>query len=175
MAGAAAVREDIVGRLLRRLATAAVLFHEAAGERLALGASDHTCLALLRERGPMIGRELATATGLTSGAVAGVVARLERGGWLRREPDPRDQRAQRLTAVPERLRDADAVFGPVRVDAATLLHGFDDAQLAAIAEFLGRATELTYRRTALLRAQAALAPRDASAEVPDARRPARRR
>src|SRR5688500_15352759 len=131
-AGVAAVREEIVGRLLRRLATAAVLFHEAVGERLGLGASDHTCLALLRERGPMIGRELATATGLTSGAIAGVVARLERGGWLRREPDPRDQRAQRLTAVPERLRDADAVFGPVRVDAATLLHGFDDAQLAAI-------------------------------------------
>jgi DNA-binding MarR family transcriptional regulator len=156
--GAPTMREEIVGRLLRRLGTAAVLFQHAAAERLGLGPTDHRCLDLLRERGPLIGRELAALTGLTSGAVTGVVGRLERAGYLRREPDPADQRAQRLSAAPDRARDLDAVFGPVRVDAATLLHGFDDGQLAAIAEFLARATDLTYRRTALLRAQTALAP-----------------
>ena len=166
-------REEIVGRL-RRFGTAAVLLHHAVAERLALGPTDLTCLDLLRERGPLIGRDLAAATGLTSGAVTGVVARLERAGWLRREPDPHDHRAQRLSAEPARARDLEAALGPVRVDATTLLHGFDDAQLAAVAEFLARAADLTYRRAATLRAQAALAPRDAPprhAPPPDAQRP----
>ena len=162
-------REEIVGRL-RRLGTAAVLHHHAVAERLALGPTDLTCLDLLRERGPMMGRDLAAVTGLTSGAVTGVVARLEQGGWLRREPDPHDQRAQRLSAAPARTPDIEAALGPVRVDATTLLHGFDDAQLAVVAEFLARAADFTYRRAATLRAQAALAPRDAGARATASRR-----
>ena len=148
--------DEIVGRLLRRLSTAAVLFHHAVAERLGLGPTDHKCFDLLRERGPMIGRDLAAITGLTSGAITGVVARLERAGYLRRDPDPNDQRKQILTALPKRLPDLETVFGPIRADAATLLDGFDSHDLTVIAEFLTRTTDFTYRRAALLRAQAAL-------------------
>jgi len=163
--------DEIVGRLLRRHSTAAVLFHHAVAERLGLGPTDHKCLDVLRERGPMIGRELAAITGLTSGAVTGVVARLERAGYVHREPDPHDQRKQILAAVPERARDLEAVFGSVRDDATALLAGFDAHQLDAIAGFLTRTTDFLYRRAALLRAQTALAPpqRDAPSRDPHRR------
>jgi hypothetical protein len=46
--------EEIVGRLARRHSTAVVLFHHAVAERLGLGPTDHKCLDLLRERGPMV-------------------------------------------------------------------------------------------------------------------------
>src|SRR5438094_10452311 len=88
--------EDIVGRLVRRHSTASVLFHHAVAERLGLGPTDHKCLDLLRERGKMTGSELAATTGLTSGAITGVVARLERTGYLRREADRHDGRRQLL-------------------------------------------------------------------------------
>jgi DNA-binding MarR family transcriptional regulator len=77
--------EEIVGRRMRRFSTAAVLLHHAVAERLDLGPTDHKCLDVLREHGVMTGSALAAITGLTSGAITGVVARLERAGYLRRE------------------------------------------------------------------------------------------
>jgi len=149
-----ALVEEIVEGALRRHSTAAVLFHHAVAERLGLGPTDLKCLDLLREGGPMIGTALAARTGLTTGAVTGVVARLERAGFVRREPDPRDGRKQMLHVVLERIGDLKAVFGPLRGDVADLLEAFDARQLAGIAEFLERTTEAVHRHVALLRAAA---------------------
>ena len=57
----------------------------------------------------MTGSDLAAITGLTTGAITGVVARLERAGYLRREPDPHDQRKQILSPVRERVEDIKGV------------------------------------------------------------------
>ena len=72
--------EEIAGRLMRQYSTAVVLFHHAVAERLGLGPADHKCLDLVRERGVMTGSDLAAITGLTTGAITGVVGRLERAG-----------------------------------------------------------------------------------------------
>src|SRR5258708_3521732 len=93
---------EIVRRLARRHSTAVVLFHHAVAERLGLGPTDHKCLDLLRERGAMAGSDLCAITGLTSGAITGVVARLERAGYLRREADTHDERKQVLHLARER-------------------------------------------------------------------------
>jgi len=144
--------EEIVGRLARQHSTAVVLFHHAVAERLGLGPTDHKCLDLLRERGAMAGSDLAAITGLTSGAITGVVARLERAGYLRREPDQHDGRKQvlRLALAHSPIQH---VVEPLRKDVAETLEEFDAQQLTAIAEFLRRSTDLIYRHAALLRAQ----------------------
>jgi DNA-binding MarR family transcriptional regulator len=144
--------DEIVGRLARRHSTAVVLFHHAVAERLGLGPTDHKCLDLLRERGPMAGSDLGAITGLTSGAITGVVARLERAGYLRREPDRHDGRKQILHLALE-LAHIQDVIAPLRKDVAGLLENFDTHQLTAIAEFLTRTTDLIYRHVALLRAE----------------------
>jgi len=144
--------EEIVG-LVRRHSIAAVLFHHAVAERLGLGPTDLQCLGLLRERGAMTGSELAAITCLTTGAITGVVARLERAGYLRREPHPSDGRKQILSPAPERVQDIHGVFDPIRKDVAALLESFDTRQLTAIAAFLDRSTDLVYRHMALLRGQ----------------------
>src|SRR5258708_7335822 len=137
--------EEIVGRLVRRHSTAVVLFHHAVAERLGIGPTDHKCLDLLRERWPLTGSELAALTGLTTGAITGVVARLEKAGYLRREPDAHDRRKQILYPVLERIRDIQVVFDPIRTDMAALLERFDTHQLTAIAEFLARSADLANR------------------------------
>jgi len=144
--------EEIGGRLMRRHTTATVLFHHAVAERLGLGPTDHKCLDLLLERGPMTGSELAAVTGLTSGAITGVVARLERAGYLHRQPDPDDRRKQILYPAPERVQAIRDVLEPVREDVAALLESFDAHQLSAIAEFLTRSADSFYQHVALLRA-----------------------
>jgi DNA-binding MarR family transcriptional regulator len=145
---------QIVGRLIRQHSTAAVLFHHAVADRLGLGPTDHKCLDLLRERGAMTGSDLAAITGLTTGAITGVVGRLERAGYLRRESDPHDGRKQNLSPAVERIRDLHEVFDPLRKDVVALLQGFDTLQLTAIVEFLTRSTETIYRHVALLRSDA---------------------
>lgn len=149
------VREElaarIAGQLVRRYSTATVLYHHAVAERLGLGPSDHKCLDLLMERGPMTGSRLAAITGLTTGAVTGVVSRLERAGYVRRDPDPNDRRKQVLTPVLEGLEEARRVFGGIGPASDALLAGFDRDQLGVIAEFLDRATTYAYDRVAALR------------------------
>ncbi len=100
----------------------------------------------------MAGSDLCAITGLTSGAITGVVVRLERAGYLRREPDPHDGRKQVLHLALERSPIQD-VIAPLRKDVAALLENFDSHQLTAIAEFLACTTDLIYRHAALLRGE----------------------
>src|SRR5437016_11784847 len=132
--------DEIVGSLARQHSTAVVLFHHAVAERLGLGPTDHKCLDLLRERGALAGSDLGASTGLTSGASTGVVAMLERAGYLRGEPDPHDGRKQILHLALERSPIQDVV-DPLRADVSALLENFDAHQLTAIAEFLARSEE----------------------------------
>ncbi len=134
------------------IALAVVLFHQAVAERLGLGPTDHKCLDLLRERGKLTGSQLAAITGLTTGAITGVVARLEQAGYVRRESDPHDGRKQILLPA-LRQSPIQGVIEPLRRDVAASLEDFDARQHAAIAEFLTRSTDLIYRHTGLLRAQ----------------------
>src|SRR5260370_19414665 len=108
---------EIVGRLARRHSTAGVLFHHAVAERLGLGPTDHKCLDLLRERGAMAGSDLCAITGLTSRAITGVIARSERAGYLRREPNPHDGRKQILHLALERAHIQDGI-DTLRTDVA---------------------------------------------------------
>ena len=96
---------------------------------------------------------LAAITGLTTGAVTGVVARLERGGFVRREPHPHDGRQQLLHATGERVTEIREVLEPMRSDIRALLETLDTDQLATIAEFLSRVTDIAYRRMALMRSE----------------------
>ena len=154
--------DEIVERLAGRHSTAVVLFHQAVAECLGLGPTDHKCLHLLREHGGIAAREpitaskLAAITGLTTGAMTGVVARLERAGFLRRELDPHDQRRQHLYADMERGGEIHSAIAPLRKDVAAMLKDFDNHQLAAIAQFLAQSTELAYRHAAVMRAQGSL-------------------
>jgi len=146
----------IAGHLIRRHTTAAVLFHHSLAERLGLGPTDLKCFDLLREHGAMSGSELAALTGLTTGAVTGVVARLEDAGFVRRAPDPSDGRKQVLTAITDASHAIHGTFKRVHGAVADVLSGFDAAQLSAISEFLSRSAEVLYREITLMRAEDAL-------------------
>ncbi|HEX8013348.1 MAG TPA: MarR family transcriptional regulator [Casimicrobiaceae bacterium] len=138
---------------MQRHSIAVMLFHQAMTECLGIGPADHKCLDLLHERGAMTGSALAALTGLTTGAMTGVVGRLERAGYVDREADPHDGRKQILQPAAEGMRRMHVAFDPIRKDVTALLEHFDTRQLGAIAAFLSRSTDLIYRHAALLRAE----------------------
>jgi DNA-binding MarR family transcriptional regulator len=144
--------EAQLARLARRHSTATVLFHHAVAERLGLGPSDHKCLDLLLQHEGMTGSRLAALTGLTTGAVTGVVNRLEKAGYVRRRPDPSDGRRQLLQPVTERVAEVAAWFAENAPDHADLLAGMNSEQISAVTTYLSRATDHLEQRAALLRA-----------------------
>jgi DNA-binding MarR family transcriptional regulator len=76
----------------RRMSSATVLFTQAAADATKMNVSDILCLGILQGAGPVTAGQLALLMGLTSGAVTGLVDRLEAQGFVRRERDPHDRR-----------------------------------------------------------------------------------
>ncbi|MBP2475029.1 DNA-binding MarR family transcriptional regulator [Crossiella equi] len=77
----------------RELAAVTVAFHSAAAERMGLSGTDHKCLDLaLHSSDPLTAGRIAELSGLSTGAVTGVIDRLERAGFVRRVRDPHDRR-----------------------------------------------------------------------------------
>jgi DNA-binding MarR family transcriptional regulator len=85
--------QDEFNRLHRDLATAVIAFHEAAARRLGMTAAERKCAGLIAELGETTPKELAQMTGLTTGAITGIVDRLERAGYAQREDNPKDRRS----------------------------------------------------------------------------------
>src|SRR5579862_3079248 len=76
----------------RQLSAATILFHQAVADRLGMNITDHKCADILARTGPITAGELARRTGLTTGAITGVIDRLEKAGFVRRVRDENDRR-----------------------------------------------------------------------------------
>ncbi len=85
--------QDRYNRLHRDLATAVIAFHEAGARRLGMTAAERKCAGMIAEHGGATPKELAEATGLSTGAITGIVDRLERAGYAKREPNKADRRS----------------------------------------------------------------------------------
>ena len=87
------MRQDEFNRSHRDLATAVIAFQEAAARRLGMTAAERKCAGLIAELSETTPKQLAEATGLTTGAITGILDRLERAGYAKREPNPKDRRS----------------------------------------------------------------------------------
>jgi DNA-binding MarR family transcriptional regulator len=85
--------------LHRELATAIVSFQDAVARRLGMTAAERKCAGLIAECGQTTPKWLAEKTGLTTGAITGIVDRLERAGYAKREPNPNDRRSVIVRAL----------------------------------------------------------------------------
>lgn len=156
--GASPSREELIAALSRgvsRVGVHAVMFHQVVAEKLGLGATDSRALNILGEMGPLSAGELAEATGLTTGAVTGMVDRLEQGGWVRREADPRDRRKVIIHPVadPDRDRAVEGLFESLGRSFGQLAQKYDERELALVLDFVSSATEMMLAETKKLREQ----------------------
>lgn len=135
---------------LREVSGLGVLFSNAAAERLRLHPTDLECLGYLQD-GPRSAGALAAATGLTTGAITGVIDRLERRGFARREPDPNDRRKVLVRATAEAARRAAPIFGPMASATAAVLDGYSDAELRLLLGFLQKSRDASLAVLAELR------------------------
>jgi predicted transcriptional regulator len=142
--------DEAAGMLLgREFATALVVFHEAVGELVGLSSVERKCLDLLRSLGPVTAGAIADHTGLTTGAVTGLVDRLADAGYVQRERDPHDRRRVVIRPVPNERMDMlmAAAFGPFIEDLKKTTDRYSDTELRAINDWIGRTTETLVANT----------------------------
>jgi DNA-binding MarR family transcriptional regulator len=93
--------------------TEAIAAHEVVAGSLGLSPTDLLCLEIAASEPEMTPTRLAELSGLTSGAVTGVLDRLERSGFVRREPDATDRRRLLVRIDPQRLAELEERYGPI--------------------------------------------------------------
>ena len=142
-------------RALRNVSGQAVLHSEAMAERLGINSTDLECLDIIVMQGPVSAGELARASGLTSGAITGVIDRLHRAGLAKRELDPQDRRKVLVRVPPAVLQRILPIGEPMGRAAQAILSSYDDKQLALILDFLVRSHESAVAVTTKMRAETA--------------------
>lgn len=140
----------------RELASETLHFLEAIAERLGLTSSDHRCLELVdryQPEGPMTAGKLAELTGLTTGAITGVVDRLERAGFVRREKSAEDRRQVQIKLVEERRAEMDALFEPMCARFEEMCSEHSQEDLETVFAFMRRISVLYRSETQALQGQ----------------------
>jgi DNA-binding MarR family transcriptional regulator len=78
----------------RELSTTSIFFHQAIATRLGINVTDTRCFELMSRyaQGPLTAGDIARHAGLTTGAVTGILDRLEKAGLVERFRDASDRR-----------------------------------------------------------------------------------
>ena len=148
-------KQGLIGELISEFRTAGnqdSAFDNLAAERLGLNRTDLHAINTIENSGGLTAGELAAATGLTTGAVTGVIDRLERAGYARRVPDPADRRRVKVEVTPKFYARADKIWGPMAADWTSRLgRRFSAEELERVTEFLRSTNELSREHIERLR------------------------
>src|SRR2546421_8425446 len=99
---------------VRRSSALGVIFGQTVASRVGISSSDLECLDFLNLEGRVTAGRLAELTGLTTGAITGVVDRLEKAGLVRRERDDNDRRKVFIAVVPETAMKIGQLYVPMQ-------------------------------------------------------------
>jgi DNA-binding MarR family transcriptional regulator len=142
-------KPDLVEELIREFRVSGNqdnAFDALAAERIGVNETDLRCLNIIENSGGLTAGELADHSGLTAGAVTGVLDRLEKAGFARRVSDAADRRRVRVEVTPAFYRWTERIWGPMAADwHSTLSQRYTVEELERITDFL-RATNAIAQR-----------------------------
>jgi DNA-binding MarR family transcriptional regulator len=120
-----------------------VMLSHAIASRLGISPADLETMDILSANGPLTAGRLAELTGLTTGAITGVVDRLERSGFVRRQRDANDRRRVIVHLVADRARKIEKLFVPLARAMAELSERYSDEELALMVDYTRRGNAIT--------------------------------
>ncbi|EPG64760.1 MarR family winged helix-turn-helix transcriptional regulator [Leptospira wolffii] len=106
---------------MREMSSISTLFSQAVADKVGINSTDMESGDFLNIYGPMTAGKLAELTGLTTGAVTGVIDRLEKARFARRVPDPDDRRKVLVEPLPDRILEILEYFQPMKDGVETVL------------------------------------------------------
>ena len=117
-------------------------FRNAMSESSGFNPTDMECLRLLFLKGVATPSELAKYTGLTSGATTALLDRLEKAGFIERQPNPDDRRGTLITPVKSGAEKMASWFESARQAQDKLISSYSESELEIIADVFERFTKL---------------------------------
>jgi DNA-binding MarR family transcriptional regulator len=149
-------REEIIQAIVEKfkeMSIETIMFHQAVADVLGLHITDHKCLDLIHRFGAMPAGRLGELTGLTTGAVTGIIDRLEKAGYARRTNDPKDRRRTIVEPTRNRKleRKIEMIFMPLHERMHKLLSSYSESELAFLLDAMTQFIEQTHRESKKLR------------------------
>jgi len=126
---------------VRKSSALGVIFGQTVANSVGVSSSDLECLDFLNIEGRVTAGRLAELTGLTTGAITGLVDRMEKAGFVRRERDEEDRRKVYIAIVPEALGKVGRFYEPLQKAVTKNWEGYSDAELKLILRFMSEGYE----------------------------------
>ena len=142
-----------INQKFREMSTETVMFHQAVADTLGLHITDHKCLDFIYRFGAMPAGKLAELSGLTTGAVTGVIDRLENSGYVKRVNDLNDKRLTIVEPTTNRKleKKLEMIFTPLSKRTTKLLSEYTDAELEFLLKVLTTVLSQAHEETLRLR------------------------
>lgn len=130
-------------KLTQQYAYTSLQMHESIGRKAGLSGTDHKYLGFLIEKGQMTAGELSTLTGLTTGAVTGLIDRFEKKKLVKRKFADNDRRK---VIIEPNTKNILAVFAPLykefRNKSEKLTASFSNKEIKIIQDFFSKSIEI---------------------------------
>lgn len=140
-----------IRKLSQQYAFSSLQMHEAVSRKAGLPGTDHKYLGFLLERGQMTAGELASLTGLTTGAVTGLIDRFEKKKFVKRKYATDDRRKVFIEPLTANIM---SVFEPLyrdfRGNTEKLLASFSGKELQVLETYFQKAIEIMEANTSLI-------------------------
>src|SRR6201993_2806024 len=137
----AQLRETVV-RCLRQFIAGSILYNQQVADRVGLRLTDMQCINVLELMGPSTPGQLARSTGLSTGGVTVMLDRLEKGGYVKRVPNPRDRRSVLVRLNPTKLKKVQAFYGEINERTTALLDETPDRELRSVVDLFSKMNAL---------------------------------
>jgi DNA-binding MarR family transcriptional regulator len=125
----------------RQYSDTSILMHEAIARRAGLSGTDHKYLGFLIQHGEMTAGELSILTGLTTGAVTGLIDRLEKKKLAKRQYDKTDRRKVIIVPNTENTTKLlQPLFTELHERTTRLINSFSENEIKVIEKYFLSAT-----------------------------------
>jgi DNA-binding MarR family transcriptional regulator len=137
-----------IRKLSQQYAYTSIQMHETVGRKAGLSGTDHKYLGFLLEKGEMTAGELSNLTGLTTGAVTGLIDRFEKKKLVKRQFAEDDRRKVIIKPNTENIM---ALFVPLykefRSKSEKLTASFSNKEIKIIETYFIKAIEIMNEAT----------------------------
>lgn len=133
--------------------TLTVLHTNAVAHRIGLSATEFEAMDIISRYQPITAGKLSEYCGLTTGAITGIVDRLERGGFVRRERDPADRRRVFIRPIENasRSKKVRTLYRPIDAAFREFVCRYNKEELCLLLKMQNEANEMTEKSIAKLR------------------------
>ncbi|MCP2167518.1 MarR family winged helix-turn-helix transcriptional regulator [Goodfellowiella coeruleoviolacea] len=125
---------------LRRLRIELGILNDKVASAAGLNPRDLDLLDVVTHDGPCTPTQLAARTGVRAATLTGMLARLERDGWITRTPDRSDGRSVHITAA-ARIEQLTTLYATADARVGDLTAAFSQEEKTVIARFLNQVAD----------------------------------